>query len=49
MHIRFDQPLHKITEGDVAKVEIVSDHVAEVNISIIIQITSLTASGKIYT
>ncbi|XP_065911234.1 extracellular matrix protein 3-like [Dysidea avara] len=48
MHIRFDQPLHKITEGDVAKVEIVSDHVAEVNISIIIQITSLTASVENY-
>ena len=44
--IRFDQVSHNVTEGDTITILIIADHIAVENISIILQLISLTASGN---
>ena len=46
MGIKFDQASQSVTEGDVVTILITADHIAVENISIILQLTSLTASGN---
>ena len=43
--IRFDQASQSVTEGDVVTISIIADHIAVANISIILQLSPLTASG----
>ena len=45
MGIKFDQASQSVTEGDVVAILITADHIAVENISIILQLTPLTASG----
>ena len=44
--VRFDQVSHNVTEGDTITILIITDHIAVENISIILQLISLTASGN---
>ena len=44
--VRFDQVSHNVTEGDTITILIIADHIAVENISIILQLISLTASGN---
>jgi len=46
MGIRFDQESQSVIEGDVVTVSVVADHISEVNVTIYVQVTPLTASGK---
>ena len=48
MGIRFDQESQDIIEGDVGTVSVVADHISEVNVTIYIQVTPITTSGKTY-
>ena len=44
--IRFHQASTSVIEGDVVTILITADHIAEENITIMVQVTSLTASGN---
>ena len=48
MGIGFDQESQNITEGDVGTVSVVADNISEENVTIYIQVTPITASGKTY-
>jgi len=47
MGIKFDEELQSVIEGDVVTVSVVADHISEVNVTIFVQVTPITASGKI--
>ena len=44
--IRFEQVSQSVFEGDIVTILIMADHTAEENISITLQLTSLTTSGN---
>ena len=46
LSVRFDQVSHNVTEGDAIAILIIADHIAVENISIILRLISLTASGS---
>ena len=47
MGIRFDQTSQSVTEGDVVTILITADHIAVESITIMLELTPLTASGTV--
>ena len=47
MGVRFYQASQSVTEGDIVTILITADHITVQNVSIILQLASLTASGKV--
>ena len=46
LDVRLDQASQSVTEGGVVTILIIADRIAVENVSIIIQLTPLTASGN---